>query len=148
MKKVTVPLRRFSNEDYEWAMKIIQSLKDGTFKQDSMVKTADIARALRIRNSFKGGDTMDLEVTVFRIGKTGIVGFPGEPFIGYKKKIVQNSPAKNTLVLALVNGSSGYLPVAEAYAEGGYEASNSPFTPELEGILTGAALEGLKELFA
>jgi neutral ceramidase len=144
VKKVTVPLRRFSNEDYEWAMKIIQSLKDGTFKQDSMVKTADIARALRIRNSFKGGDTMDLEVTVFRIGKTGIVGFPGEPFIGYKKKIVQNSPAKNTLVLALVNGSSGYLPVAEAYAEGGYEASNSPFTPELEGILTGAALEGLK----
>lgn len=147
VKKVTVPLRRFSNEDYDWALKTIKSFQKGTFKQDTMSKTADIARALRIRNSFKGRDTLDLEVTVFRIGNTGIVGFPGEPFIGYKKKIVATSPADSTLVLCLTNGSSGYLPVAEAYAEGGYEASNSPFTPELEGIMVNAALEGLKELF-
>lgn len=147
IKRVTVPLRHFKDEDYDWAMGIIKSFKDGTFKQNTMNKTADIARALRIRNAYDGKDTMDLDVTVLRIGKTGIVGFPGEPFIGYKKRIVAESPSDNTLVLCLTNGSSGYLPVAEAYAEGGYEASNSPFTPELEGLLVNAALEGLQELF-
>lgn len=148
VKRVTVPLRRYSDEDYEWAMKIIKSFKDGTFKQNTMNKTADIARAMRIRNAYNGKDKMELDVTVLKVGNTGIVGFPGEPFIGYKKRIVAESPFENTLVLCLTNGSSGYLPVAEAYAEGGYEAANSPFTADLEGIMVNAALEGLNELFA
>ncbi len=145
--KAKVPLRQFSQSDYDWAVNTIDDFKKGIFQQNNMNKTADIARAIRIRNSFKSGKWMELDVSLFKIGNTGIVGFPGEPFIGYKKKIVQDSGSENTWVLCLTNGSSGYLPVSEAYFEGGYETSNSPFTPELEKILVNVALDGLKVLF-
>jgi hypothetical protein len=42
------------------------------------------------------------------------------------------SPFAHTFYFGYTNGWFGYLPTAEAFAEGGYEPNTSPFTPQAE----------------
>lgn len=142
VKRVTVPLRQYDKEDYKVALETISSHIDQTESKTGM----HIKKAMQVRDCYEKG-AQELDVTVFRIGYTGIVGFPGEPFIRYKTSTVKKSPALNTLVLCLTNGSNGYLPIVEAFAQGGYESDSSRFSPELESLLVNAGLEGLHELF-
>jgi len=46
--------------------------------------------------------------------------------------------------MTLVNGGQGYLPTAQAFEEGGYEAFSSRFTPILQEKLMGAVRELLE----
>jgi len=73
-----------------------------------------------------------LPVSVIGIGEVIIAGFAGEAFTEYGAAVRDAANGKFALTFVLTNGSQGYLPSAEAFAQGGYEAKSSHFTPELE----------------
>ena len=71
-------------------------------------------------------------VSVLCIGKAGFVGFGGEPFTRYATNAREVGAPLYIITACLTNGGQGYLPTKEAFAEGGYEAGSSRFTPTLE----------------
>ncbi len=73
-----------------------------------------------------------IPVTVINLGDVGFVGFGGEPFTRYARAVQEACPDRFIIVSCCTNGGEGYLPTAKAFAEGGYEAGSSPFSPSLE----------------
>jgi Neutral/alkaline non-lysosomal ceramidase, N-terminal len=72
--------------------------------------------------------TVPVNITVARIGEdVGFVGFNVEMLTEIGMSIKAGSPFKYTFIITHCNGSSGYLPPAELYKEGGYEISSTRF---------------------
>ncbi len=88
----------------------------------------------------------ELPIGVIGISDVRIVSFAGEPFTAYGESTRALTGGKFTLCLALTNGYQGYLPHARAFAEGGYEAANSHFTPTLQEQAMAAVEAALKEM--
>lgn len=67
---------------------------------------------------------LELEISVFGIGDTVLVGHPGESFsetsIALRKRC-QQMGYRYAMLVTYANGSYGYLPPENAFAEGGYE---------------------------
>ena len=80
-----------------------------------------------------------LPITVMGIGEVVLFGLPGEPFHQYAEIARNLAKGKFALTFCITNGYQGYLPTAEAFAEGGYEARSSHFTPTLEEQITNEA---------
>jgi hypothetical protein len=88
----------------------------------------------------------ELPIGVIGIADVRIVTFAGEPFTAYGESTRALTGGKFTLTLALTNGYQGYLPHARAFAQGGYEAANSHFTPTLQKQAMAAVEQALKEM--
>ena len=90
-----------------------------------------------------------VEVMALRIGPVGIVALPGEVFCESGLAIKKASPAAHTLVIELANDAVGYLPIREAYAQGGYEVTPGAtvYAPGCAEKLVESATRQLKELF-
>jgi hypothetical protein len=66
------------------------------------------------------------------------------------------SPAQHTMFASVSDGCIGYLPTAEAHAEGGYEVDIAPFfyrfparlAPECAQVATDAATRSLRGLWS
>jgi neutral ceramidase len=72
--------------------------------------------------------TVPVNITVARIGEDiAFVGFNVEMLTEIGMEIKAGSPYKYTFVITHCNGSSGYLPPAELYKEGGYEIQSTRF---------------------
>jgi len=80
-----------------------------------------------------------LPVMVVGIGEVVLFGLPGEPFHKYGDMARELAKGKFTLSFCLTNGDQGYLPTADAFAEGGYEAKSTHFTATLEEQITNEA---------
>ena len=81
------------------------------------------------------------------MGDLAIVTAPGEIFNQIGVQIKKDSPFKHTWFVSCANGSIGYVPIPEAYAEGGYEVTHaSQVAPEAAGILTASCLSLLKTI--
>ena len=63
------------------------------------------------------------EVQALRIGRGGIVGLPGEVFSELGQQIKTAFCGRPVLAAGYTNGSLGYIPTREAFAEGGYEVT-------------------------
>ena len=129
-------------ERYDEAMEFFRRHAAGEF--DGTESMSDFGNFGRIRSLRKQPLCRELPVTAVAIGDIRIVGFAGEPFTAYGNAAREIADGKFTLTLALVNGNQGYLPSAAAFAQGGYEASSSNFTPTLMDE-TMAATKGLLE---
>jgi neutral ceramidase len=68
-----------------------------------------------------------MNVGVLRIGDWALATIEAEPFVETGLKIKAGSPARVTFVAGFTNGCNTYLPVASAYADGGYEVETAPF---------------------
>ena len=68
---------------------------------------------------------VSVPVQALRINDVAVVGVAGELFIEVQLAIKKASPFGSTLVAAYSNGCVGYIPVAEAYPDGGYEVDHS-----------------------
>jgi neutral ceramidase len=68
------------------------------------------------------------EVQALRVGRTAILGLPGEPFASLGTAIRARSSFDSLLITALTNdfGAFGYVADRDAYALGGYELTHSP----------------------
>ena len=85
-------------------------------------------------------------MSAITVGDIAFVGLGGEPFSHYADAIREGAPDKTVITCTCANGFEGYLPTATAFQEGGYEATASAFTPDLEDQCVGAAVELLKNL--
>ena len=78
-------------------------------------------------------------LTVMGVGSVAFVGFGGEAFTAYGAAMRALAPEKFVVCAVCANGYEGYFPTEEAFAQGGYEAKSSLFTPTLEQELISAA---------
>ena len=83
---------------------------------------------------------------VARLGDVAFVGLGGEVFNEIGKAIKASSPFPHTLVVTDGKGGAGYLPIKEAYPEGGYEVDSSRFGPEAAEKVVQESLRMLGEL--
>jgi neutral ceramidase len=67
-----------------------------------------------------------MNVGVLRVGDWALATIEAEPFVETGLKIKAGSPAGVTFVAGYTNGCNTYLPVASAYADGGYEVETAP----------------------
>jgi hypothetical protein len=91
------------------------------------------------------------EVQVMRIGDVACVALPGEFFVEYGLEIKKRSPARVTFIVGLANGSVGYVPTEDAFAQGGYEPTPWRFgrlAPEAGRMCVESAVNQLRDLFA
>ncbi|MFB3882945.1 MAG: neutral/alkaline non-lysosomal ceramidase N-terminal domain-containing protein [Armatimonadota bacterium] len=93
------------------------------------------------------GLTLPFVVQVMRIGELALVGLSGEVFLEFGRQIAAASPFRHTWALGYSNGCECYVPTAEAFAEGGYEAEDSfrwygtlPLAPEAGDRMAGEAV--------
>lgn len=73
-------------------------------------------------------DHLDAELQVMSVGDFAIAALPGEIFVEFGLEIKKQSPFKVTIPAELSNGSLGYIPVREAFSQGGYEPSLTTYT--------------------
>ena len=69
--------------------------------------------------------SVTVPVQVLRVNDVAVVGVAGELSVEVQLAIKKASPFASTLVATYSNGCVGYLPVAEAYPDGGYEVDHS-----------------------
>ncbi len=121
--------------------------------EDALIKSEWAAEALQVVESGRVAGSIDMEITVVRIGDVAIVALPGELFVEIGLSIKKHSPFPITVIATLANGSLCYLPTAEAFRTGGYETEFSAkvyglymLTPETQGIIERSVEELLGEL--
>ncbi len=91
-------------------------------------------------------DELPAEVQVLTIGKTRIVGLPGEIFVEFGLDIQKKSPFEKTIVVELVNGClPGYVCTQEATRQGGYEVGASMLSEKAGDVLVETALELIRK---
>jgi len=71
---------------------------------------------------------------------------PCELFCEIAMSIRERSPFKHTFYYGYTNGTFGYVPTRQAFAEGGYEPATTVFTPRIETDLTAQVNRRLQEL--
>ena len=84
-------------------------------------------------------------VTVLGLGDIAFVGFGGEPFTDYTRKIEALAKDKPVLCVCMANGNEGYLVTDGAFEEGGYEVTNTNFTAGVQAQCLDAADQLLKQ---
>jgi hypothetical protein len=71
--------------------------------------------------------SVPLRINAVRIGELSLVTFAAEVFAEIGMAVKSASPAAASLFASVSDGCIGYLPTAEAHAEGGYEVDISPY---------------------
>src|SRR5207302_4848041 len=103
-----------------------------------------LSRAQTIRESLSGGaplPTIPAELSAWRVGDVGLVFAPGEIFTETGMTVKRQSPLPRTCFAGYTDGSIGYVPVPEAYPEGGYEVTHAcRVAPESAGIVRDTTL--------
>jgi hypothetical protein len=91
--------------------------------------------------------TIPVNITVAKVGDdVAFIGFNVEMLTEIGMAIKSGSPYKHTFVITHCNGSSGYLPPAELYKEGGYEISSTRFEIGSADLVVKKALRMLYDL--
>jgi neutral ceramidase len=91
--------------------------------------------------------TIPVTITAAHIGNdVAFIGFSVEMLTEIGLAIKQGSPFKNTFIITHCNGSSGYLPPAPLYKEGGYEISSTHFEIGSDEMVVKKALRMLYDL--
>lgn len=90
----------------------------------------------------------DAEIAALRLGPIGLAAMPGEFFVELAREVQHDSPFHPTRVIGLTNGALGYIPYADAYKEGGYEAGyrSARFEPTTGHRWAQTAVRLLKDL--
>lgn len=90
--------------------------------------------------------TVPVNITAARVGEVAFIGFNVEMLSQIGMAIKEGSPFKNTFIITHCNGSSGYLPPAELYREGGYEVTSTRFDERSADMVVSEALRILRRL--
>ena len=132
-------------EKYDECVKWVKDYKEGKIPADSYTM-ADRAFCYRVAALREQPVFRPVPITVIGVGGVVFVGFGGEAFTSYGKIMRELCPEKFVVSVVCANGYEGYLPTAEAFGQGGYEACSSFFMPSLEDEIVEAAKEMLGKL--
>ena len=136
--------RTDGEERYEECKRLLdEHALDKNSKKFSITELGEASRIVGLRHTTI---YRRLPVTAISLGEVAIVGFGGEPFTHYATAVREACPDRYIIASCCANGGEGYLPTAAAFAEGGYEASASYFSPTLESECVTAAAELLKKM--
>ncbi|HZY62643.1 MAG TPA: neutral/alkaline non-lysosomal ceramidase N-terminal domain-containing protein [Edaphobacter sp.] len=91
--------------------------------------------------------TLDVEVSVVRLGKTALLFVPGEIFVEIGLAIRSRSPFAKTILFGLANDYIGYVPTIEQAKLSGYEVVASRVTPEASLVLENDSVKALESAF-
>lgn len=102
--------------------------------------------AVGVTERMRGLSSIESRLSLVRFGNLLVAGIPGELFSSLGAAIRSAFPGYEVLVVGYCGDYVGYIPDAEAYAEGGYEAS-ATFVAQGEGEhVRDTAIEGLHSL--
>jgi hypothetical protein len=154
--EVTLPVRPFpSRRDGE---AIAASARDELARVRAAGEADDVIRdaTMRAKRAAQqaaharltdGRAEVSVELQAIRIGGAALLGAPMEVFGQIGAEIAERSPFAWTAVSGYTNGSTGYLPTAEAFDEGGYEVEMaSPYAREAGAAFAVAAGQLLDRL--
>jgi hypothetical protein len=109
-----------------------------------------LLRARQAVNSWQTGvpaGTVEAELQAWHVGDFALAAAPGEIFVELGMRVRSESPFRNTFFVGYANGSIGYVPVPEAYPDGGYEVLRaSQVDPGAAQLLTDGSIELLQKL--
>jgi neutral ceramidase len=137
-KKVDLPLRLFPPDDeMERDIESAQAALDEAKKRDAearelkeLSEQLGVARSMpRWAERHNRSSSLETEIQVFWIGNTPMIGLPGEIFVELGMEIKKRVGSNHVFVASLSNDSIGYVPIRQAYEEGGYESTVSPLAP-------------------
>ena len=98
---------------------------------------------------YKGKPEIDAEIQLFSLNnEVCLVGVPGEMLAEIGQEIKWHSPYRRTFILYNSTAYLSYLPHANAYLAGGYEAAvNSAYIQPFESLkMVNTAVEGMRKL--
>lgn len=101
--------------------------RDGDLPYTGMMLTTVVAEAARMVALKDGPDAFTMPFSALAVGKNVFIGIPGEPFNAIGKALRDTPGDKMIIPCCLTNGSEGYFPMKDSYAEGGYESRSSRF---------------------
>lgn len=109
-----------------------------------------LRRAKQAIEDWQGNTRMEpvpAEFQAYRLGNLAWATAPGEIFNELGQQVKAESPFEDTFFVGYANGSIGYVPVPEAYPEGGYEVTHAcQVDPDASQILTHTCGELLKQI--
>ena len=127
---VTIPHRKLTPEELAEAKHILATVpdikKEGDFESQDLANKVPAALRYFAQRAIdcheKSTPSHDGRLTVIELGKQiAFATLPGEPFNGISRAIREKSPCKYTFVIELAQSVSGYVPMPECFARGGYE---------------------------
>ena len=153
---VTIPHRKLTAEEVAEAQHILDTVPD--IPKEGDLESQDLANKVPAALRFFAQRALNCNtmstpshegrLTAITIGKDlAFVSLPGEPFNGITRAIRAGSPYKQTFIASLAQSVSGYVPMKECFARGGYEVQPGPNTvaPEAADVIINAALENLNK---
>ncbi len=115
---VSLPLAKHSADRIAWANSVSERANNET--KPSFMEMVEAFRILDVET--RKGESMEAEVQVISLGtEIAWVAMPGEIFVQLGLAIKDGSPFATTTINELANGSIGYVPTRQAYAQGNYE---------------------------
>lgn len=130
------------------AAELIKTWQWLSFMDSIKLKSMQKIIELLLKEPEDDKETREVEIQVLKVGELGFVGLPGEIFVEIGTAIKEQSGIENLFPVSLANDSPGYVPVAIAYDQGGYESNSTPFAKGSGEILRDAALKLVDESFA
>ncbi len=82
-----------------------------------------------------GDEPIECEIQALTVGPVSFVAWPGEIFCDFGHEVKQRTPLRPTYTIGYANGSIGYVPVPEAFQEGGYEAEAAAHLADNAGLV-------------
>ena len=150
----TIPHRHSSDEEVAAAQHTLDTVPD--IPKEGDMESQDLANKVPAALRYFAQRALDCNpkstpshegrLTAITIGKDlAFVTLPGEPFNGIAQAIREQSPYKQTFVATLAQSVSGYVPMKECFARGGYEVQPGVNTvsPEAAEIMIEAAVKNL-----
>jgi len=137
-RKIGVSLAAEATKTWQWL-----NLTDAV-KLKSMQKIIE----LPLKTPKDDIETREIEIQVMSVGNLGFVALPGEIFVEIGTAIKEQSGIENLFPVSLANDSTGYVPIAIAYEQGGYESNSTSFAKGSGEILRDSALELVKSCYA
>jgi hypothetical protein len=90
--------------------------------------------------------TFPIRLHLLQIGPVVLVGAECEPFSAIGIAIKEQSPFPQTWFGGYTGGWFGYIPMPDAYPQGGYEVHTSPYAPEAAATLVAETVAALHDL--
>jgi hypothetical protein len=146
-----LPAAEEAEAEAEAAARRLNDMRVQGAAEDELQHQTMVARRASIRASVArgvAGETHEtFEAQAFVVGKeTALLAMPGEPFVEIGLEVKRRSPFARTLFSGYSNVGWAYIPVREAYEEGGYEVEFTPFAPEAAETVMQECVALLEEL--
>ena len=136
--KVVIPHRKLTEAELAEAKHIMATVpdikKEGDFESQDLANKVPAALRYFAQRAIdcheKSVPSHEGRLTSIKLGRQiAFVSLPGEPFNGISRAIRAKSPCKYTFVIELAQSVSGYVPMRECFARGGYEVQAGVDTP-------------------